>query len=188
MTERPILFDGESVRGILAGTKTQTRRVVKPQPKKPVCGPGGEWWDEATGSAIVTRFQVGDQLWVRETWRQLYAAKSIGTVRYRADDGDLGHRWRPSFFMPRWASRITLEVVGVRVERVQAISEADAKAEGVERIGHGPYEVGGAKVHPMTSTYHHAFSRRWDGIIRRDRAPWASNPWVWVVEFARIKQ
>lgn len=104
-----------------------------------------------------------------------------------------GEKWRPSIHMPRWASRITLEVTGVRVERVQEISEADAFYEGVERIelSPGPLlgEFGGRPQygHPMTSTYEHAFRVLWDKLNGPRGCGWDDNPFVWVIEFKRIE-
>ena len=91
--------------------------------------------------------------------------------------GELG--WRPGMFMHRWASRITLEVTGVRLERLQAISEADAMAEGIARCDNGTFDGGGAAMGPNAQ---HAYMRLWDSLNAK-RAPWESNPWVWVVEF-----
>lgn len=158
----------------------------------------------------------GDRLWVRETWyddlspapapseRERHEDGSVEGIDYRAThdcsnyeagcpcnpDGD-GRRseWRPSIFMPRWASRITLEVIGVRVERLQAISEDDAIAEGITRydgrwFDGAPHAIKGtAKALP---TAREAFASLWDHI-NGERAPWASNPWVWAVSFRRVQ-
>lgn len=161
MTDRPILFSTEMVQAILEGRKSQTRRVIKPQPPEGlkwmgwVIGTSGDdknlgaacWVDEFPLSkkehyAKCPYGQPGDRLWVRETWLEDHIPElnpnEHGCIHYKANgythqiiiDGWKGC-WRPSIFMPRWASRITLEVVSVRVERVQDISEEDAKAEGV---------------------------------------------------------
>lgn len=170
MKEHPIIFSTEMVRAILEGRKTQTRRIVKPQPEQWVSQAGYSWFtpkgeisfrgDTANGPAeysIPLRYQRGDRLWVRETWQLLmpcvvsfgpgeddwdweseeadaiYAEKpEIGTLCYKADDPNACKWWRPSIHMPSWASRITLEVTSVRIERLQDISEDDAKAEGVD--------------------------------------------------------
>ena len=114
--------------------------------------------------------EAGDTLWVRETWRS--SASDPTYIIHAADLSDYEREekgpWRPGIFMPRWASRLTLRVTSVRVERLQDITEADATAEGV--------------VAPHLLD---AFSALWDGI-NGDRACWASNPWVWVVSFERV--
>ena len=123
MKERPILFSGEMVRAILDGRKSQTRRVVKPEPPS---------WCEKAGVSVT-------RLWVQETW--LPRAKATDAV-YRADFdeieaagiGGMYGGWRPSIHMPRWASRITLELIDVRVGRVQEISETDAMREGMDPL------------------------------------------------------
>ncbi|MBW7932469.1 MAG: hypothetical protein H3C62_02410 [Gemmatimonadaceae bacterium] len=137
----------------------------------------------------------GDRLWVRETFQ--YEAKTDAfewdvrncIIRYRATEpgagpwltaeDDISDAWRPSIHMPRWASRLTLEVTGVRVERVQDISEEDAKAEGSTV----PWMYK-ATQEPV-ATHRAAFARLWDSINAK-RAPWSSNPWVWVVAFKPI--
>jgi hypothetical protein len=186
MKERPILFSGPMVQAILDGRKTQTRRVVKPQP---------EYWEQTGGyhypldkkpyrGAPVGRVrsideyrcpygQPGDRLWVRETWHQ-YAG---GEVIYRADYGPESYQagakgWRPSIFMPRWASRITLEITGVRVERVQDISADDARAEGVSA----------PDVLPRSK-----FATLWDSINAKRGYGWDMNPWCWCVEFKAVQ-
>lgn len=201
MKERSILFSAPMVRAIFEGRKTQTRRIVKPQP-------AGAW--AAPGKTACPYGATGDRLWVRETWGlDAYTGDMQFSIKYRAGgdsyvterngsdewvpiyqrymDGcgldDKWDRWRPSIHMPRWASRITLEVTGVRVERLQDISEADAIAEGVEHDGDcwKSYIDG---VGPFT-TARISFKSLWDSI-NKDRAPWESNPWVWVVEFKPI--
>lgn len=196
MRERPILMSAPMVRAILAGTKTVTRRIVKPQPElNTYDGPGAprpdapeshryHWPSNLAKSMVDVRDMgsigpyglKGDRLWVRETWGLLDTQPKDGperaTVFYRATDEtrrDLRHQlWRPSIFMPRWASRITLEVVSVRVERLHEIDDAEALREGVR---------GGS----LTSDAE-AFEQLWDKI-NGERAPWSSNPWVWRVEF-----
>jgi hypothetical protein len=198
MKERPILMNADMVRAILGGLKTQTRRPVKPQPEM---GHGGEWthpacedepqWSAHLGEAIrwVCPFgQPGDRLWVRETWRidgvgRTIAIKLGGSdpslfenLSFFADcEFDPGLKpgpWIPSIHMPRWASRIILEITDVRVERVQDISEADAMAEGA------PWE-------DCWPTYRQSFEALWCRIY--DSQSWDANPWVWVVEFRRIE-
>lgn len=185
MKERPILFSAPMARAILEGRKTQTRRVVKPQKR---------WLIPGTGEMCVTKHDmiptcpygvIGDRLWVRETWAEF---PSDGDTIYRADfDDSVRHtdgtplrdwlRWRPSIFLPRRASRITLEIVGVRVERIQDTSEEDARAEGMVR------EV----LHAETGEHRTArdnFSIIWDSI--NGAGAWASNPWVWALTFKRV--
>lgn len=150
----------------------------------------------------------GDRLWVRETWMPraapcgvesfsngvIYAATPNAgggyAVHARESHADQiarlskpGFTWRPSIHMPRWASRLTLEVVGVRVERLQEIDEADILAEGV--TVDGVAKLTGTPWADMP-TLHHAWERLWDSI-NGDRASWASNPWVWRVEFRRVQ-
>lgn len=164
MKERPILFSGPMVRAILDGRKTQTRRVVKPRQ-----GMLDDW----TGLPCPYG-KPGDRLWVRET---CYFEQPHGEVIYRADPGSekaldpefTGLRWRPSIHMPRWASRITLEIVNVRVERLQDIRVDDARAEGVT-----------AKW-PV-----HGFRNLWQSI--NGFGSWDANPWVWVVEFRNMER
>lgn len=165
--ERPILFSGPMIRAILADRKTQTRRIVKV--------PGGHVFD-FMDLTKPRAYRPGDRLWVRETWAK---AGEVGDrVEYRADNPDPeSARWRPCIHMPRWASRITLEVTGVCIDRLQRISEADAKAEGVD-----PYEQPCGPAHPHAL----AFRELWDSFNGK-RAPWASNPWVWVVSFKRLE-
>lgn len=208
MKERPILFSGPMVRAILDGRKTVTRRIVGLDTLKPSETPGYDWtfrgqapvrtiagqrrhaggcWQDLKAAklmALCPHGAPGDRLWVRETWASPHTFDSAApreiprgaTVHYAAT-ADLGGPaglggllGRPSIFMPRWASRITLDVTAVHVERLQAITEADAIAEGCE--------VDGDHAHARDN-----FVALWDGL-NADLAPWASNPWVWVVSFA----
>lgn len=212
MSERPILFSGEMVRAILDGTKTQTRRLIKPQPEplsQHLPMPVGEIrkWTRAAkkrGHKIIdARAQVlrprcpygegsGNRLWVRETWQ----SDDHGRVAYKASEdtwpthtrvtdgsGWVNWRWRPSIHMPRLASRITLEVTGVRVERLQDIGEDDAKAESAECPAIDLYpENCGCYAQPDDVTNRWHFHLLWDSI-NANCAPWSSNPWVWVIEF-----
>jgi len=121
---------------------------------------------------------------VADIWAELSSAENVA-VDGRATD----RKWRPSIFLPRWASRITLAVTAVRVERLQAISEADAIAEGIAaRCDHGCSSLCGCTscVGEGCQTAAAQYSALWD-TINGDRAPWASNPWVWVVEFPRVE-
>jgi len=241
---RPVLFSSAMIRAILAGAKTQTRRIVKPQPphscryeingafSHALCladdpsRPGGLAFVPPTATSRDHRLacpygRPGDQLYVREKFRCVawdedanttmeYAAD--GAQRYIDDDGpddplfwcdrqcsrwsrikgariegegeseqwvlDEGAQipWQPGIHMPRWASRVTLEVTSVRVERVQAITGADALAEGVQTL-YGPLlSERGARE---------AFERLWDQINGK-RATWEANPFCWVVSFERV--
>lgn len=287
MKERPILFSGPMVRAILEGRKSQTRRIVKPQPQphggaglapiKPYHTSLGDWaWVLAdTGHGSGTTFkcphgQTGDLLWVRETftyWErpdpkiditpranessrpadgkryQRWLARTMPSADegagedflvYKADDfkrslGEWKHphpiyehcvgrfgKTLPAIFMPRWASRLTLRITGVRVERLQEISEADSLAEGCRAVEAEPWwqgykECEGELMHqqargrvppdwmiepkpsynptfdPLACTAKQAYESLWNSINGK-RAPWSSNPWVWVIEFERIEQ
>lgn len=191
--ERPIIFSAPMVRAILSGAKTQTRRVIRPEWAR--CLDLEDVDDRARALEQGPYGVQGDRLWVRETFHHCPHC-SDGEVAYRAGgwmrapSGPLSpkcaaHGWRPSIHMPRWASRLTLEVVSVRVERLQEISEADAKAEGIE-----PGCVAGLRLGVVLSPYlgtpRERFSEVWDSINVL-RAPWSSNPWVFVVEFRRVE-
>ena len=187
--ERPIIFSAPMVRAILEGRKTQTRRLVKCPKKHNAKRFFAEIQDG--GIADCPRGAPGDDLWVKETWGIPSPCRcgtceplNVKHVSYRADfTGEkFVDRWRPSIFMPRWASRITLEVVSVRVERLQEISDEDVLAEGIERPGHG-YPVGLPLVPIHTFPVPRvAFTRLWDSLAKPG-AEWASNPWVWVIDF-----
>lgn len=192
MKERPILFSTEMVRAILEGRKTQTRRIIKPQP------PRWRWeiykWDDRCvdiGNTAASPYYVipkhgapGDHLWVRETWathphnddkKPSDLPKNGTHVFYKETGNNADHiKWRPSIFMPRWASRITLEIENVRVERVQEITHEDAVAEGCyEKDGKARGRLG--------------FSHLWDSINNAEGKRWKDNPWVWVVEFRKVR-
>lgn len=239
--ERPILFAGDLVRKILAGTKAGTRRPVMPQPERHGdrmrwCPPGakyvpaiGGWapcstWDASrpvmeTGAAGIVAYcplgKPGDRLWVRETWRTFERPEDgVDGVLFQADGAfqpientrEAAERWieadhlkprpdeykpikcgtkglsvatprrakgwRPSIFMPRWASRITLEVAGVRVERVQDLTRAEAEREGFRQVGaHDPVAC---------------FRDSWDQFYGRRGLGWDRNPFIWVVSFRRV--
>jgi hypothetical protein len=193
--EKPILFSGAMVRAILDGRKIQTRRVITP---KPDFIAGKHIWRDcdiekslAWVAAQSKYGPVGTRLWVRETWhgswnkeRALNPVHIMDTLCYRADfgDDDKGLQWRPSIHMPRWASRITLEVTGVRVERLKDISEADAKAEGVipKMDTHIAANIAKDTPHRME------FWALWKSLNAKRGFGWSVNPWVWVVEFWRI--
>ncbi len=205
MKEYPILFKGEMVRAILDGRKTQTRRVIK----DPVWEEDGEQLPDGTGSLgwelrnKCPYGRRGDHLWVRETWavyvgEKLYTGplkklkgRSGISISLREDqdtDGQQQTKWRPSIHLARRHSRRTLKVTGVRVERVQDISEADAKAEGIvpfDKIGPEQRLSDCMKNDRTQATHPHtiAFASLWDGINYDRGFGWIDNPWVWVVDF-----
>lgn len=200
--ERPVLMSVPMVRATLrdVAPKTHTRRVMKPQPtlhKDGSCFFFGSLDAEHHQPAIIEHCpygQPGDRLWVRETFcpgPRYNPAICRHRPCYAADNerncGMNDKRWLPSIHMPRWASRITLEIASVRVERLQAISETDAQAEGVmpEFEMDVASFVKGAAV--PQSTYFLGFKHLWDEINgKRPGCSWADNPWVWVIEFRRI--
>lgn len=189
MAERPILFSGPMVRALLNGSKTQTRRVLKPQPG--FLPNGGNWyrphsdrprhWQYAAGRAdtriyayLDAPYAPGDRLWVREKWspsdpRPVYAADPMFDGMR---DGDFAWGWKPSIHMPRWASRLTLTVTDVRVQRVQEITHSDALAEGVD------YDVSKPDGAPAQR-----FQRLWNSLNRSRGFGWDVNPWVVAVTF-----
>jgi len=209
--ERPILFSGEMVRAILDGRKTQTRRVIK---AKVPCWNKPDDWQKGICFHGMVSFNNGpskqhqlrdfsvqcpygipcDRLWVRETWQNTadmgICHPADNYVVYRATDPDWetmeGWKWRPSIFMPREASRITLEITDIRVERVQDISEKDAEHEGLTEwqdfIYLSPDES------RMTRDIIQAFSWLWDSLNAKRGYSWESNPWVWVIDFKKIKE
>jgi hypothetical protein len=230
MKPKPILFSGPMVRALLDGSKTQTRRIMKPQPSdyvpgpnvhKPVhrapyfdayCGaqhtdanPRGMtdhwcWWspDNRQGPDwIRCPYGIhGDLLWVRETWSCLDSKPSAGTRRaYRADTAD-GERvrvdapWCPSIHMPRWASRLTLEVTDIRVERLQDISEEDALAEGIKLWDDGfhwePNTEPFGAMRLIGLTAKQAYMGLWEDISGCESLE--ANPWVWALTFKVHKQ
>lgn len=203
MNERGMIFNAEMVRAILDGRKTQTRRIMKNQPagdypETPALirnvGTGFQWHGLYGESGIFNcpLGSIGDRIWVRETYRVHSRATDVATLVYRASVRnswtEQTHRvpvavcnkpatpekWTPSIHMPRWASRLLLEITDVRVERLNNISECDAKAEG------GPTECTliGDKYFP-------GFRSLWKSIYGEES--WASNLWVWVIEFKRVE-
>ena len=182
MKERPILFSGEMVRAILDDRKTMTRRVVKPQPEQDTDCPYHIGTGIERKARICPYGKPGDRLWVRETFcdrnnngEQIKPLYRSDGQEYQDGDGRLFEpKWKPSIFMPRWASRITLEITNVRVERLQDISNKDIESEGA---------CGRACV-----THRLTFKQLWDSINSKRGYSWESNPWVWVVEFERIKE
>ena len=202
MKERPVLFSGPMVRAILAGTKTQTRRVIKPQPKTEYAGSFGNF-DAGFGYVFSGEDKwrycpyggPGDSLWVRETWAVAECFDAIKpsklnltarNVEYRAGPKKIGYlglvrgKWRPSIHMPKWASRITLDITDVRVERLQGISEEDAIAEGCGNVHATGVGKNGANFDMLWDDS--GFAMLWESINGKEY-PWESNPWVWAVGF-----
>jgi hypothetical protein len=209
--ERPILFKPDMVKAILAGRKTQTRRLFRWQPLDvlPMSVPD-QWVTLDTrgpnhGSVIGCRFGAhGDRLWVRETWR-IIRGKAETSVQFKAggfkecvtveerapglyysanvwpiqENSVDVWPWRPSIFMRRWMSRVLLEITAVRPERLQAITDDDICRE----IG-APLHWEGQGPEPYQRDLRGCFALLWDGINGK-RATWASNPWVWVIEFKK---
>lgn len=220
MAERPILFSTPMVKAILEGRKTQTRRVVTPRPDngpedwdnatelecglywptvidkdgesqpadKQIFGAwncGGDAWRFPYG-------QVGDRLWVRETFYvqpDIYTAHTPSPIHYKTD----GHTEcledyiiKPSIFMPRWASRILLEITAIRVERVQDISGEDCEAEGIQSdIDADDWDFATQAIKEME--LQRAYARLWNSINAKRGYSWESNPWVWAIEFKKLE-
>jgi len=177
-----MLFSAQMVRAILGDRKSMTRRVIKPQPDA-ISPDGNQVWLEVNhGPSIRCPYgQPGDRLWVRESYAPRYF--DGGKHGYKADwDGRSADvvpepKWKPSIHMPRSACRILLEVTAVRVERLQGMKYADFKSEGMGTALHGVWAVGRSE-----------FASLWDSINAKRGHSWDSNPWVWVVEFARAKE
>ncbi|HBR2159103.1 hypothetical protein [Klebsiella pneumoniae] len=235
MKERGMIFNGEMVRAILDGRKTQTRRIMKPQPEP--CPRGGHWWPSnvfKTMLHVEEEMQngkggwgglvgdacpfgdVGDRIWVREAYRFPASLDDVSptgvgemavATGYRKPwaptfyefTGTFSDGWkgfetppkvsdagklRPSIHMPRWASRILLEITDVRVERLSAISQEDAQAEGMELTGWRPTysdpDSGGEVMTPYDN-----FAELWSSIYGEES--WKANGWVWVISFKRVE-
>ncbi|MDU2020829.1 MAG: hypothetical protein E6736_11355 [Leclercia adecarboxylata] len=214
ITERGMIFNGQMVRALLDGRKTQTRRSVKPQPE--LTERSGFSWNGALYGAGSDERETnrnfahakcpygrpGDRIWVRETFGDCGER-----LVYRADTDDGAKckvkRWTPSIHMPRWASRILLEITDVRIERLNSISDADCIAEGII-----PVPKDRDDDHQFWRDYHlsgdgtfcvhsprESFESLWKSVRGKsfeqeeDTAPgsWQANPWVWVIEFKRIE-
>ncbi|WP_368821886.1 morphogenetic protein [Klebsiella variicola] len=207
MTERGMIFNAEMVRAILDGRKTQTRRPVKfpVHDKNLGCElAGNELAGElSAGNYLNSAFgKPGDRIWVRETFCPVDDTQYGGekwvdyraTPRYEAshpagwdsapNDAE-ALKWRPSIHMPRWASRILLEITDVRVERLNSIHDVDAMREGIQNLttcSHADFGIPGVvnAQHPVR-----AFQLLWESIYGADS--WRANPWVWVIEFKRVE-
>ncbi|SOD42428.1 hypothetical protein [Nitrosovibrio sp. Nv4] len=204
MKERPILFSAPMVRALLEGRKTQTRRIVKGAALEWLAP--GMFTCECVASPenhLCPHGRPGDRLWVKETWqvfrpgsetpilgRMKEQPGGIVCMSYAASEDErvaeyphakrFNGPWRPSIFMPRWASRILLEITDIRVERLQDISEEDAIAEGVQITD----EWTGC-AEDLNGSHVQAYRHLWESI--NGAGSWDANPWVWVVEFKRIE-
>lgn len=202
MPDRPIIFSAAMIRALLAGRKTQTRRVLKPQPERVVLDTGevlpvglmhveDQPWPRITIGRVIKRQEVrykpGMKLWVREAHATGPEGHAWGSPIYRASFGAMMDpvcegftKWRPSVHMHRWASRLTLTVTEVRLQRLREISEADAVAEGLVK------EEGGYSLDGSCSFFHPSargsFGHLWNAIHDAPYA-WADNPWVVAVSF-----
>lgn len=193
--ERPILFSGEMVRAILDGRKTQTRRVINRVSSIGVVTEfqesdthGYDWtfrdsrmrWNDFDNGELIVRCpygKPGDRLYVRESVCLCQCQPDcVDHILYRESDLLPRHsRWTPSIHMPRWASRITLEITDVRVQRVQEISSNDCRSEGVRSILRSE------------QSFIDGFSRLWDSINQKRGFGWDTNPWVWALTFKRLE-
>ncbi|HIE8893569.1 TPA: hypothetical protein ACXP4G_002990 [Klebsiella pneumoniae] len=216
MKERGMIFNGEMVRAILDGRKTQTRRIMAPQPADDIergifPNPEAIGWKSSlrhkhgsTTAHFCPYGKPGDRIWVREAFRVHSRATDVATLVYKASERNswteqtrrvpvavcnkpaTPEKWTPSLHMPRWASRILLEITDVRVERLNAISEEDARAEGIIDGGClncGESEpCGCANPEPDATD---AFAYLWQSIYGQES--WNANPWVWVIEFKRVE-
>lgn len=195
--ERPILFSAPMVRAILEGRKTQTRRIVKPQPTRPVANMGMGYFSEEPNNLRAPYLKCpygepGERLWVRETWA---GVKQLGGIwvrekfHYRASEGDNELiKWKPSIHMPRVACRIILEITNIRVERLQDISDKDAAEEGLflEPVVAGTTPMW--RYNSSSDWYSHTkncFKGLWQSI--NGEGSWDANPFVWVVDFKQVK-
>jgi len=199
MNEKPILFSTDMVKAILDGRKTQTRRVIKPQPTDAglefatACeGEFSAWQDDGLNldehsedggpcQRICPYGQVGDRLWVRET---AWYGPQEKRVEYLADNNKVaednaifyGAIKKSSIFMPRWASRITLEIIKIRVEKIQEIEAYDCEKEGIVR-----------EYFDSASQIISKFEQLWNSINAKHGYSWDTNCWVWAIEFKVIK-
>jgi hypothetical protein len=201
--ERPILFSAPMIQAILAGRKTQTRRIINFDIRREARLPSTinfrdakhNWrgaYDMQPGKGDALKLcpygVVGDRLWVKETFG--YAAKNYQdyVACYRATEPGLPILWKPSIFMPRRHSRILLEITGVRVQRLQDISGKEILAEGAvtgphtDEFGRNPVSAFDGKVYMDLISL---WAKGWDSINAK-KAPFASNPYVWVIAFKRL--
>ena len=212
MKEIPVLFSTPMVRAILDGTKTQTRRVIKPQPLENTNGylyKGAFWgFGEIVPQKMIqyAPYKPGDILWMRETWtdecNMLQNALSGRKINYCADCNDDPYgifkcvwKKKPSIHMPRKAARIFLEIKSVRVERLQEITEEDAKKEGsylgrcdCPQMQNNKTPLEAAFIQHSCHIHGDEFKYLWDSLNAKRGYSWESSPWVWVVEFVRVER
>ena len=196
MTDRPIIFSAPMVRALLEGRKTQTRRVLNGKSgilaARSVLRRGAHWLGIEYDRSWLLRlpYAPGDRLYMRETFS--LDGLADGECLYRATvSGDTGYyaeeiaeiRWRPSIHMPRWASRLTLIVRDVRVQRLWEISNEDAIAEGIEPHGHA--FTGYGKQSDIWMAPYDSFASLWNNLYGPDA--WAANPWVAAISFRVIR-
>ncbi len=199
MKEKPILFKGDMVRAILEGRKTETRRIVKPQPESEGIRSYGESWKWINGkkwfsgvtldqmlntSYGLSRYcpygQVGDRLWVRETWCDGYPGTKDPILYKASYEGGADHKWKPSIHMFRKFSRTDLEITEISVERVQDITDGAVAKEGVDWSS---TQIGNKHGSPAIDK----FALLWNSINEKRGFSWASNPWVWIIKFRLLK-
>jgi len=199
--EKPILFNTDMVRASLDGRKTVTRRCMKPQPQgyfevneEPLY-----IYDTSLGQGqIHSPYQPGDILYVRETWHKYTKRVGTGERCHMADfygykasianSEDAEERWKPSIHMPKEAARIWLKVTDIRVERLQDITEEQAKSEGFEPI---MSTKGSSFYTSWQGPSVENFKYFWNSTIKKKDLPlygWNANPWVWVIEFEQCKK
>jgi hypothetical protein len=197
-TSKPILFSTEMILAILAGRKTQTRRIIKPQPIGDITYFKGEIWtdepDVITSPTIKCPYgQKGDILWVRETWQKRNEkAIQMGFEKYYYKagwDGCSDAGWKPSIFMPREACRIELKILNIRTERICDISEDDAKAEGIKELGIYSFPIYKDYLETGVDGFQsgvNSFYSLWKSINGIDSLK--DNSVVWVIEFERLQK
>jgi len=204
---KPIIFSTPMVQAILAGRKSMTRRVIKDKDITnnfdiDIDGSVYAYIDPETGDSCpptaIAKYQVGDILWVRETWSRDENGEYVYRTNYGTTEDDSFppsmFRWRPSIHMPREAARIFLKVTNVRVERLQDITEEDAIAEGVSWLDEACYSNNGwtPTLYDLDSggspVFRDGFTALWDSINAKRGYGWETNPWVWVIEFEKISK
>ncbi|HDG5291482.1 TPA: hypothetical protein PCI23_001761 [Klebsiella pneumoniae] len=230
MTERGMIFNAEMVRALLSGRKTQTRRIIKPQPEATLSGSlSGKWLSRPLNGLLLPKIEdiaihcpfgsVGDRIWVREAFRVHSRATDVATLVYKASERNswteqtrrvpvavcnkpaTPEKWTPSLHMPRWASRILLEITDVRVERLNAISEEDAIAEGMQGVicpcckGDSEYSTSQYDAETLAvvdeipcracESNRSKFFTLWDSIYGYGQH--CIGEWVWVIEFKRVE-
>lgn len=230
ITERGMIFNAEMVRALLSGRKTQTRRIIKPQPEATLSGSlSGKWLSRPLNGLLLPKIEdiaihcpfgsVGDRIWVREAFRVHSRATDVATLVYKASERNswteqtrrvpvavcnkpaTPEKWTPSLHMPRWASRILLEITDVRVERLNAISEEDAIAEGMQGVicpcckGDSEYSTSQYDAETLAvvdeipcracESNRSKFFTLWDSIYGYGQH--CIGEWVWVIEFKRVE-